>query len=56
MAEDAEAENNYKFTLEGGQMGKSSRDYSDRGTAIYANSEIYEGEYRDGVFIVSEYL
>lgn len=30
-------------------MGKSSRDYTGRGTAIYANGEIYEGEYRDGV-------
>ena len=54
MAEDQEAENNYKFTPEGGQTGKSSRDYTGRGTAVYANGEIYEGEYRDGVSSVIE--
>jgi hypothetical protein len=30
-------------------MGKSSRDYSGKGTALYGNGEIYEGEYLEGV-------
>ncbi|KAM3137522.1 hypothetical protein pb186bvf_010312 [Paramecium bursaria] len=49
MADDQQEESNYKFTPEGGQVGKSSRDYTGRGKALYANNEIYDGEYDNGI-------
>lgn len=48
MAED-NAEQNYTLTKENGETGKSSRDYTGKGTAVYGNGEIYEGEFVEGV-------
>ena len=39
MAEDNGEENNYKFILPDKTITNSSRDYSGKGTAIYANGE-----------------
>ena len=46
---DADAEQNYTITKENGEIGKSSRDYTGKGTAVYGNGEIYEGDFVEGV-------
>ena len=38
----------YKFTPEGGVQGTSSRDYTGKGYAIYANNDTYDGDYIEG--------
>ena len=42
-------EQNYTLTKENGETGKSSRDYTGKGTAVYGNGEIYEGNFENGV-------
>lgn len=39
----------YTITKENGETGKSSRDYTGKATAVYANAEIYEGDFVGGV-------
>lgn len=54
MADDQQEEN-FDFTQitkEGEIKCKSSRDYTGKGIAKYANNEIYDGEYIDGVNII----
>ncbi|CAD8054128.1 unnamed protein product [Paramecium primaurelia] len=51
MADENPDDNNFefiKFLPEGDQKTKSSRDYTGKGQAKYANNEIYEGDYVDG--------
>lgn len=54
MGDENPDDNNFefiKFLPEGDQKTKSSRDYTGKGLAKYANNEIYEGEYVDGVTV-----
>lgn len=44
-------EQNYTLTKENGETGKSSREYTGKGTAVYGNGEIYEGNFEIGVQI-----
>ena len=40
----------YQFTKEGEtQPGKSSRDYTGKGYAVYPNGDQYNGDYVDGI-------
>lgn len=41
-----------KFKPEGEEKTKSSREYTGRGLAKYANNEIYDGEYNEGVTVI----
>lgn len=50
MAE--EGEGNYTLVKENGESSNSSRDYTGKGTATYANGEIYEGEFVEGVSFI----
>lgn len=47
MAE--EEEQTYTLTTETGEVLKSSHGFTGKGTAVYSNGEIYEGEYVGGV-------
>mmetsp|Transcript_5155 Transcript_5155/g.462 ORF Transcript_5155/g.462 Transcript_5155/m.462 type:complete len:101 (-) Transcript_5155:402-704(-) len=45
-----EEENPFKFVTFGTNIeGKSSRDYTGRGTAYYGTGDKYEGDYRKGI-------
>lgn len=48
MADEPE-ETNFRFTPEGAPTGKSNRDYTGKGKAVYPNAEVYEGDYVEGV-------
>lgn len=39
----------FKFIPLGGKEGNSSRDYTGRGTSLYPNDDIYEGDYKNGI-------
>lgn len=48
----AEDEKQYKITKADGVSSKSSRDYTGRGYAEYANGDIYDGQFVEGVTII----
>ncbi|KAF4691945.1 hypothetical protein FOZ60_014432 [Perkinsus olseni] len=49
MAEDGEETPPYSLTLEDGTVVHASRDYNGRGRAVYANGEVYDGVFDEGV-------
>ena len=40
----------YQITKEDGSVGKSSRDYTGKGVAVYTNKDTYSGDFVEGVF------
>ncbi|KAF4658302.1 hypothetical protein FOL46_007028 [Perkinsus olseni] len=49
MAQDGEETPPYSLELEDGTVVHASRDYNGRGRAVYANGEIYNGVFDEGV-------
>jgi hypothetical protein len=39
----------YQITKDDGSVGKSSRDYTGKGLAVYINKDTYNGDFVDGV-------